>query len=91
MNLPLTSRGGLTLAQVYDQMASDVTQGAAATRAATDGFRTFQQTLEGQSLAITGVNLDEEAIKMITWQRSYQASAKIIATVNEMLETLLEM
>jgi flagellar hook-associated protein 1 FlgK len=91
LNLPLSSRDGLTLAQVYDKLASDITQGAAATRAATEGFRTFQQTLEGQALSITGVNLDEEAVKMITWQRSYQASAKIITTVNEMLETLLEL
>lgn len=91
LNRPLTTQDGLTLAQVYDKMASDITQGAAATRAATEGFRTFQQTLEGQALSITGVNLDEEAVKMITWQRSYQASAKIITTVNEMLETLLEM
>ncbi|HUE72363.1 MAG TPA: flagellar hook-associated protein FlgK [Pirellulaceae bacterium] len=91
LNRPLATQDGLTLGQVYDQMASDITQGAAATRAATEGFRTFQQTLEGQALSITGVNLDEEAVKMITWQRSYQASAKIITTVNEMLETLLNM
>ena len=91
LSLPLSSQDGLTLAQVYDRMASNVTQGSATTRAATEGFRTFQQTLEGQALAITGVNLDEEAVKMITWQRSFQASAKIITTVNEMLETLMEM
>ena len=91
LSRPLDTQPGQTLAQVYDKMVADVTQGSAATRAATEGFRTFQQTLESQALAITGVNLDEEAIKMITWQRTYQASAKIISTVNEMLETLLNM
>lgn len=91
LSLPLASQDGLTLAQTYDRLASNVTQSAATTRAATEGFRTFQQTLEGQALSITGVNLDEEAVKMITWQRSFQASAKIITTVNEMLETLMEM
>jgi flagellar hook-associated protein 1 FlgK len=91
LSRPLDTQAGQTLAQVYDKMVADVTQGSAATRAATEGFRTFQQTLESQALAITGVNLDEEAIKMITWQRTYQASAKIISTVNEMLETLLNM
>jgi flagellar hook-associated protein 1 len=91
LNRPLASHDGLTLAQVYDQMVVDVTQGSAATKATTEGFRTFQQTLEGQALAITGVNLDEEAVRMIAFQKTYQASAKIIATANEMLETLLDL
>ena len=91
LNRPLASHDGLTLAQVYDQMVVDVTQGSAATQATTEGFRTFQQTLEGQALAITGVNLDEEAVRMIGYQKTYQASAKIIATANEMLETLLDL
>ena len=51
----------------------------------------FQQALEGQFLAVTTVNLDEEAVKMILYQRAFQASAKVISTVNEMLETLLTM
>jgi flagellar hook-associated protein 1 FlgK len=91
LNTPLASQKGLTLAQVYDKLVVGITQGSAATQAATEGFRTFQQTLEGQALAITGVNLDEEAVKMIAYQRAYQASAKVIATVNELLETLLNM
>jgi flagellar hook-associated protein 1 FlgK len=42
-------------------------------------------------MAISGVNIDEEAVKMLEYQRTYQASAKVISTVNELLETLLKM
>ena len=42
----------------------------------------FQQALEGQALAISGVNIDEKRC-MIEYQRTYQASAKVIATVSE--------
>lgn len=91
LNTPLASQDGSTLAKLYDKLVGDIAQGSASTKSATEGFRTFQRTLEGQHFAVSGVNLDEEAIKMISYQRAFQASAKIIATVNDMLETLLNL
>ncbi|MCJ2048333.1 flagellar hook-associated protein FlgK [Methylobacterium sp. J-070] len=38
----------------------------------------------------TGVNRDEETATMLELEKSYAASAKIIATVNAMLQTLLD-
>ncbi len=46
-------------------------------------------SLENQRLAISGVNIDEELINMIKFQRAYEASAKIITTTNQMLDSLL--
>ena len=79
------------MAQLYDRFVSDTAQGSAATKSANEGFRTFQKALEGQKLAVSGVSLDEEAIKMISYQRAYQASAKVIATINELFDTLLKL
>jgi len=39
-------------------------------------------------LAISGVNLDEEAVNMMSYQRAYQASARLIQVINQLLETL---
>ncbi len=36
-----------------------------------------------------GVNLDEELANLMKFQTSYQASAKIISTIDQMLNTLL--
>jgi flagellar hook-associated protein 1 FlgK len=91
LNRPLPSQDGQTLAQLYDKLVSDTAQGSAATKSANEGFRTFQKALEGQKLAVSGVSLDEEAIKMISYQRAYQASAKVIATINELFDTLLKL
>ena len=44
-----------------------------------------------QLLAIQGVNIDEEAIRMITYQRAFQASARVVSTINEMLDTLVNL
>lgn len=38
---------------------------------------------------VTGVNLDEEMTIMLELERSYQASAKIVATIDAMFDTLL--
>lgn len=91
LTAPLVARGGESLATLYDRLTSDVALAAQSTKSVTDGLRSFQQSLESQHLAITGVNLDEEAVRMIEYQRAYQAAAKVITTVNELLETLLSL
>jgi len=42
-----------------------------------------------QREAISGVNVDEELIAMLKFQRAYEASAKIISTNNQMLDSLM--
>ena len=47
---------------------------------------TSQQTLAG----VTGVNLDEEAAKLIQFQQSYQAAAKVLQIAQSLFDTLLQ-
>jgi len=46
-------------------------------------------SLTSQRDAISGVNVDEELVAMIKFQRAYEAASKIIATNNTMLDSLL--
>jgi flagellar hook-associated protein FlgK len=39
--------------------------------------------------AVSGVSLDEEATDMIRFQHAYQAAARVITTMDEMLNTLI--
>ena len=58
-----------------------------------------QRDMEGQTLVmeqvsnrrenIRGVSLNEEASDLILFQRAYQAAARLISTVDEMLQTVL--
>ena len=41
--------------------------------------------------SISGVSLDEETTKMIEFQKSFDASARLIRTADEMLETVLNL
>jgi flagellar hook-associated protein 1 FlgK len=47
--------------------------------------------LENQRSATSGVSLDEEMTNVIRFQRSYDASAKLIKVADEMLQTLMNM
>ncbi|MDX8409953.1 MAG: flagellar basal body rod C-terminal domain-containing protein, partial [Mariprofundales bacterium] len=46
-------------------------------------------SLTGQRDSISGVNMDEELVNMIKFQRAYEASARVITTTNSMLDTLM--
>lgn len=49
------------------------------------------QQLQNQRSSYSGVSIDEEMTNVIKYQRSYEASAKLIRVVNEMMETILQM
>jgi flagellar hook-associated protein 1 FlgK len=46
---------------------------------------------QAQSLrsSASGVSLDEEAAKLIGFQKSYQAAAKLISVLNELTNSLM--
>jgi flagellar hook-associated protein 1 FlgK len=49
------------------------------------------QQLQDQRGSISGVSLDEEAGNLVQYQRAYDAAARVVDTVNQMLETLINM
>ena len=87
----LADLDGGTILGVYDGLINDATQGATITASVADGLRVFEGTLQARAQAVSGVNLDEEAIDMIQLQRAYQASARYIRTVSELLDTLVNL
>jgi len=89
MDLQLESASGATLTVLYSRLTAEVTQGSSVARAVADGFRVFEETLRGQQLGVSGVSLDEEAVRMISFQRAFQASARYISTLSELLELLV--
>lgn len=47
-------------------------------------------TLEKDRTAVSGVNLDEEAAKLLQYQQAYQASAKVIQIAQGIFDTLIQ-
>lgn len=80
-----------SISVIYDHMVGAVTQGSSIAKSTAEGAVTFQQTLQSQREATSGVSLDEEAVKMLAYQQSYQASARFIKTLSDLLETLVNL
>lgn len=88
---PIASLGDRSLKESYEDMVVRVFQDVNLQRGKSDGLRNFYKTLEAQHLAASGVNMDEEAIKMIFFQRMFQANSKLIKTSTEMLDILVNL
>lgn len=88
----ITLDGGSTYASVtdtYSQMIGDL--GVLVQSGKTEAsISSTLETSANQTLASTsGVNLDEEASRLIQFQQAYQAAAKVLQVAQKVFETLL--
>lgn len=88
---PLDSLDGASLFERYDQVVNELAQNSTVAASVAEGLGVFEATLANEFQAVSGVNIDEEAIELITLQRIYQATARVIATIQEMLDTLVRL
>lgn len=89
-NQALTSQGGNTLTDLYDNMTSDLAQASATASSSAQAAQSFNDTLTSQKASESGVNLDDQTIQLMAFQRAYQASANFIQTIQQMFQSLLQ-
>ncbi|ABD87048.1 flagellar hook-associated protein FlgK [Rhodopseudomonas palustris] len=67
-------------------------QGAAAQTAAqvSDGQTVVLNTLQKKFSDVSGVNMDEEMAHLLSLQNAYSANARVMSTVNQMYQTLMQ-
>jgi len=56
-----------------------------------ENHTTLLKNLENIRQSVSGINLDEEMANMVAFQHGYNASARVISTVNSMLETIIKL
>jgi len=82
--------GGLGFTEAWAQAMADIgvrTQGAlTASQISTQVADTAKQALSNR----TGVNLDEEAARLMQFQQGYQAAAKVLQVAQTLFDTLLD-
>lgn len=87
---PMPGFGDQTLRDQYEALAIRMTQDSNIEKGKNEGFKSYFATLESKHLGQSGVNLDEEAVKLMLYQKAYQASSRVIAISNELLMTLMQ-
>src|SRR5690606_35979089 len=81
---------GTSAIEAYASLVGDVgSRGQSAANAAQMSTR-MAADAEAAAGAVSGVNLDEEAARLIQFQQAYQAAAKVIQAANDTFRTLLE-
>ncbi len=91
LTLPLASQNGATIQTLYNSMTTDVSQNSANATAAANAADTVQTQLSSQETDDSGVNIDDEVVNMMNYQEAYQASAKYISTLNDLLNALVQL
>ncbi len=81
--------GSLSFANYYRGMVSEVASFAAASRDSYSFEENLLMEISIRRESISGVSLDEEAVNMIRFQRSYEAAARMIKVTDELLQTIL--
>ncbi|HIQ50949.1 MAG TPA: flagellar hook-associated protein FlgK [Nautiliaceae bacterium] len=80
-----------TISGFYREMTTYIATKTQTTSDKKDAFETILVSIEKEYYSLSGVNLDEELINLEKFQRGYQANAKVVSTINEMLDALLNM
>ncbi|MCL2303752.1 MAG: flagellar hook-associated protein FlgK [Planctomycetaceae bacterium] len=83
--------GNKSVTEAYRFSVTDIMSRAGILKAVSTGDISYYMSLQTQRDAISGVNIDEETIMLMNFQRIYQASAKYVTIVNEMLDALIRM
>jgi len=88
-NSGIVSKG--TLDGYYTSLTTHIASEASAAASSLSTNQTLYNTAYTEFQSTSGVNEDEELANLIMYQASYTAAAKIITTIDEMLDTLLGM
>lgn len=91
-NMPEMRLSGLnnkSISESYRLLYSETISKAGTVKAVATGDLAYATSLSAQRNAISGVNIDEETLMLMSFQRIYQATSKYITTINSMLDFLL--
>jgi len=78
-----------TLLGFYQQTVTDAGGRAASAKSAAASAGATLTQLGQQRSSVTGVSTDSEMVNMLKYQRAYQASARVVQTMDDMVGTLI--
>jgi flagellar hook-associated protein 1 FlgK len=85
----LMSGGTLTFNSFVDGLVSKIGLDVASSKTTVSQDEAFSKQLTSLRESNSGVSLDEELTNLVKYQRSYQASAKLITTATEMMDVVM--
>lgn len=86
-----TSYGTASIGGFFSQIVGDV---ASSVKSAEDDAavqKTLSEHAEARRQSVSGVSTDEELVSIIQHQHAYQAAARLVSVVDDMMQTLIDL
>ncbi|MCR5178335.1 MAG: flagellar hook-associated protein FlgK [Lachnospiraceae bacterium] len=80
---------GATSGEFLDKVLGDVALNASNTQTNEDTYASLRTTIENQRQSVMGVDEDEEAANLVKYQNSYTLASKMIQTLTEIYDRLI--
>jgi flagellar hook-associated protein 1 FlgK len=87
----VTGLGNRSISSYWRDAAQGVGAASASAMSRADAASVVRESLESQRAAVSGVNVDEESINLLAFQRQYQGAAKLISVADELTQTLINL
>lgn len=87
--LKSSASSGATLSDYYSNLVSGIDSDANTASTNSTNWEGNLNIAEDNRTSLSGVSIDEEMSNLIEFQHAYQASAKIITTVSDLLDTVI--
>lgn len=82
---------GSTLSDFYNTLITGIGNQVQEAKFIKDNQERIVEQLSNQQAAVSGVSLDEEMTNLIQYEQAYQAAARMVTTVDELMESVLRM
>lgn len=86
----VTSLNSMTPGEFYRQMVTDIGQQLFVKQARKDNIESMVQNLSNQQSEISGVDINDEAARMLVFEQMFKAMSKYISTIQSLLISIME-
>ena len=90
-NKRILAGGSATVDQFYHELLGDVGARSKEAKTMATNHRLLDSQLENRRQSVVGVSLNEEAAQLVLFQRAYQAAARTVSIVDDVLEVTINL
>ncbi|MCC7105645.1 MAG: flagellar hook-associated protein FlgK [Chloroflexi bacterium] len=78
-----------TAESLYQALVTGLGSASSSAQHATENHAILLQSITARRQAVSGVSLDEETVNLLRYQRAYEAAARVITAVDQLLNKLI--
>jgi flagellar hook-associated protein 1 FlgK len=90
-NEKLMSGNSISISQFYNGWVSTIGASINSAEGTSKAQELVLQQMENQRNQVSSVSLDEEMVNLMKYQRAFDAAARVVATVDDLFQTILDM